>query len=77
MIGSTTIIKLLLLLTNMVVVVGSIDYNNRTRRYIAIQILIDQVPNDPDLTRVFGVAVPNSSIDQINVFGQCEGLTNI
>ena len=30
-----------------------INYNNRTRRYIAIEILIDQIPNDPDLTRVF------------------------
>jgi hypothetical protein len=56
---------------------SSINYNNRTRRYIAIRIQIDQIPNDPDLTRVFRIAVRNSNVDQIEVFGQRKGLEQI
>jgi hypothetical protein len=38
---------------------------------------IDQMPNDPDLIRVFRIAVRNSNVDQIEVFGQREGLEQI
>jgi hypothetical protein len=54
-----------------------INYNRRTRRYIAMRIQIDKIPNDPDLTRVFRIAVRNSNVDQIEVFGQREGLEQI
>jgi hypothetical protein len=30
--------------------------------YIAIHIQIDQIPNDPNLTRVFRIAVRNSNV---------------
>jgi len=46
---------------------SSINYS-RTR-YIAIRIQIDKIANDADLTRVFRIAVRNSNVDQIEVFG--------
>jgi len=42
--------------------------NNRTR-YIAIRIQIDKIPNDTNLTRIIRIAVQNSNVDQIEVFG--------
>jgi hypothetical protein len=50
---------------------SGLGYNNsgRTRRYIEIRIQIDKIPNDADLTRVFRIAVRNSNVDQIEVFG--------
>jgi hypothetical protein len=56
-----------------------VDSNNRTRRrYIAIRIQIDKIPNDANLTRVFRIAVRNSNVDQIQVFGGGrEGLEQI
>ena len=57
-----------------------VDSNNRTRRrrYIAIRIQIDKIPNDTNLTRVFRIAVRNSNVDQIEVFGGGrEGLEQI
>jgi hypothetical protein len=56
---------------------SSINYNSRTSRYIALWIQLDQIPNDPDLTRVFRIVVRNSNVDQIEVFGQREGLEQI
>ena len=59
---------------------GSINYNgSRTRkRYIAIRIRIDKIPNDPDLTRIFRIAVRNSNADRIEIFGGGrEGLEQI
>jgi hypothetical protein len=55
------------------------DDNNRTRRRcIAIRIQIDKIPNDTDLTRIFRIAVQNSNVDQIEVFGGgLEGLEQI
>ena len=58
----------------------SSNYNNsKTRtRYIAIRIQIDKIPNDADLTRIFRIAVRNSNVDQIEVFGGgLEGLQQI
>src|SRR5919199_2169622 len=47
-------------------------------RAIAIRIQIDKIPNDTDLTRVFRIAVRNSNVDQIEVFGgRHEGLEQI
>src|SRR5919199_1802344 len=56
-----------------------VDYNNRTRRRcIAICIQIDKIPNDTDLTRIFRIAVRNSNVDQLEVFGRGrEGLEQI
>ena len=62
-----------------------VDYNDRDdsdsktrRRCIAIRIQIDKIPSDTDLTRVFRIAVRNSNVDQIKVFGNgCEGLKQI
>jgi hypothetical protein len=54
--------------------------NNETkrRRYIAIRIQIDKIPNDTDLIRIFRIAVRNSNVDQIQVFGGgLEGLQQI
>lgn len=59
---------------------SSINYNSSTTRtrYIAIRIQIDKIANDADLTRVFRIAVQNSNVDQIEVFGGgCEGLEQI
>jgi len=44
------------------------------KRYIATRIQIDKIPNDPDLTRIFRIAVRNSNTDQIEVFGGRKGL---
>src|SRR6187397_2101197 len=53
-----------------------VDYNDNDnddsktrRRYIAIRIQIDRIPSDTDLTRVFRIAVRNSNVDEIEVFG--------
>ena len=62
-----------------------VDYNDRDdsnsktrRRCIAIRIQIDKIPNYTDLRRVFRIAVRNSNVDQIEVFGNgCEGLEQI
>ena len=52
--------------------------SSKTKRYISVPIQIDQIPNDPDLTRVFRIAVRNSNVDQIEVFGGGrEGLEQI
>jgi hypothetical protein len=58
---------------------GSDSSNSRTsRRYVAIRIQIDKMPNDTNLTRVFRIAVRNSNVDQIEVFGgRREGLEQI
>jgi hypothetical protein len=58
---------------------SSSGYNNKTRRrHIAICIQIDKISNDADLTRVFRVAVRNSNVDRIEVFGgEREGLEQI
>jgi hypothetical protein len=55
------------------------DDNNRARRRcIAIRIQIDKILNDTDLTRIFLIAVRNSNVDQIEVFGGGrEGLEQI
>lgn len=54
---------------------GRVDYNNRM---IAIRIQIDKIPNDTNLTRVFRIALRNSNVDQIEVFGGgLEGLEQI
>ncbi|MFL6363588.1 MAG: hypothetical protein ACJ719_00055 [Nitrososphaeraceae archaeon] len=52
------------------------DSNSKTRRRcIAIRIQIDKIPNYTDLRRVFRIAVRNSNVDQIEVFGNgCEVL---
>jgi hypothetical protein len=58
----------------------SINYNgSRTRkRYIAINIQIDKISNDPDLTRIFRIVGRNSNADQIEIFGGGrEGLEQI
>jgi hypothetical protein len=47
---------------------SSIESRTR-RRYIAIRIQIDKIPNDADLTRVFRIAVRNSNVDQIEICG--------
>jgi hypothetical protein len=49
--------------------------SSRTSRYIGIRINIDQIPNDPDLIRIFRIAARNSNVDQIEVF--TEGLDQI
>ena len=49
---------------------------DRTRRSIDRRIQIDQIPKDPDLTRIFRVTVRNSNIDQIEGF-TAEGLQQI
>jgi len=59
---------------------SSINYNSSTTRtrYIALRIQIDKIANDADLTRVFRIAVRNSNVDQIEVFGGgLEGLEQI
>ena len=59
---------------------SSIKCNSRkTRtRYITIRIQIDKIPHDADLTRIFRIAVRNSNVDQIEVFGGgLEGLQQI
>ena len=59
---------------------SSINYNSSTTRtrYIALRIQIDKIANDADLTRVFRIAVRNSNVDQIGVFGGgLEGLEQI
>jgi hypothetical protein len=59
---------------------SNVNYNTSKirRRYIAIRIQIDKIPNDPDLTRIFRIAIRNSNIDQIEVFGGgLEGLQQI
>jgi hypothetical protein len=58
-------------------ITNSINSAWRTRRYIALRIQIHQIPNDPELTRVFRIAVRNSNLDRIEVFGQREGLEQI
>jgi hypothetical protein len=49
---------------------SSINRNSSTtrKRYIAIRMQIDKIANDPDLTRIFRIAVRNSNVDQIEVF---------
>jgi hypothetical protein len=57
---------------------SSVNHCKNGRRLIAIRIQIDQIPNDPDLTRIFRITVRNSNIDQIEVFGGGrEGLEQI
>jgi hypothetical protein len=59
---------------------SSINRNSSTtrKRYIAIRMQIDKIANDPDLTRIFRIAVRNSNVDQIEVFsGGREGLEQI
>ena len=59
---------------------SSINCNSSTTRtrYIAIRIQIDKIANDADLTRVFRIAVRNSNVDKIEVFGGGrEGLEQI
>jgi hypothetical protein len=54
--------------------------NNETkrRRYIAVRIQIDKIANYTDLTRIFRIAVRNSNVDKIEVFGGgIEGLEQI
>jgi hypothetical protein len=47
-------------------------------RYIATRIQIDKIVTDADLTRVFRIAVRNSNVDKIEVFGGGrEGLEQI
>jgi hypothetical protein len=55
------------------------DYYRYSRtRYIAIRIQIDKIANDSNLTRIFRIAVRNSNVDQIEVFGGgFEGLQQI
>jgi hypothetical protein len=40
-----------------------------SRRYIAIRIQIDKMANDTDLTRIYRIAVRNSNVDRVEVFG--------
>jgi hypothetical protein len=55
------------------------DYYRYSRtRYIAIRIRIDKLANDSNLTRIFRIAVRNTNVDQIEVFGGgLEGLQQI
>lgn len=49
---------------------------DRTKRSIDTRIQINQIPKDPDLTRIFRITVRNSNIDQIEAF-TAEGLQQI